>query len=168
MRSEHLVGAFEVGEECQLPGDDRATDVSAVIFRVEVWLFPSSGRIVPMPRPIVALIEFFFNTYPFERKGKSSDSLERGADCLREGYHLGCGEIGPAHHASHQSIAFACNVEQEPRFGERGRRLHQHGRIDVRRGQQRSEIGELEIAIDGRECRRWTEPLAGPRVGRAP
>lgn len=44
--------------------------------------------IYALPKPIVTLIEFLFNTYPFERKGKSSDSLERGADCLRQGYHL--------------------------------------------------------------------------------
>jgi 1-acyl-sn-glycerol-3-phosphate acyltransferase len=44
--------------------------------------------IYALPRPIVKLVEFFFNTYAFERKGKSSDSLERGAQCLRDGYHL--------------------------------------------------------------------------------
>ena len=44
--------------------------------------------IYALPRPLVALIEFLFNTYPFERKGKSTDSLERGAEYLREGYHL--------------------------------------------------------------------------------
>jgi 1-acyl-sn-glycerol-3-phosphate acyltransferase len=44
--------------------------------------------IYALPKPIVTLIEFLFNTYAFERKGKSSDSLERGADCLRDGYHL--------------------------------------------------------------------------------
>jgi 1-acyl-sn-glycerol-3-phosphate acyltransferase len=44
--------------------------------------------IYALPGPLVATIEFLFNTYPFERKGKSTDSLERGADCLRQGYHL--------------------------------------------------------------------------------
>ncbi|HLY10883.1 MAG TPA: lysophospholipid acyltransferase family protein [Planctomycetota bacterium] len=44
--------------------------------------------IYALPAPVVALVEFLFNTYPFERKGSSSDSLERGADCLRRGYHL--------------------------------------------------------------------------------
>lgn len=44
--------------------------------------------IYALPKPVVALIEFVFNTYPFERKGSSSDSLERGAECLRQGYHL--------------------------------------------------------------------------------
>lgn len=44
--------------------------------------------IYALPPPVVALIEFLFNTYPFERKGRSSDSLERGAECLREGSHL--------------------------------------------------------------------------------
>jgi 1-acyl-sn-glycerol-3-phosphate acyltransferase len=44
--------------------------------------------IYAMPKPIVALIEFLFNTYPFERKKSSADSLERGAECLRNGYHL--------------------------------------------------------------------------------
>jgi len=44
--------------------------------------------IYALPKPIVAIVEFLFNTYPFERKGGSSDSLERGAQCLRDGYHL--------------------------------------------------------------------------------
>src|SRR5438105_15884957 len=44
--------------------------------------------IYALPKPLVALVELFFNTYPFERKGTSSDSLERGADCLREGHEL--------------------------------------------------------------------------------
>src|SRR6185369_3428279 len=44
--------------------------------------------IYAMPRPIIKLVEFFFNTYPFERQGKSSNSLEKGAECLRQGYHL--------------------------------------------------------------------------------
>ena len=44
--------------------------------------------IYAMPKPLIRLVEFFFNTYAFERKGKSSDSLERGAECLRQGYHL--------------------------------------------------------------------------------
>jgi 1-acyl-sn-glycerol-3-phosphate acyltransferase len=43
--------------------------------------------IYAMPKPFIAVVEFFFNTYPFERKG-STDSLERGAECLRQGYHL--------------------------------------------------------------------------------
>src|SRR6185436_4404717 len=44
--------------------------------------------IYALPKPFVKAIEFFFNTYAFERKGKSSDSLERGAQCLRDGCHL--------------------------------------------------------------------------------
>jgi 1-acyl-sn-glycerol-3-phosphate acyltransferase len=44
--------------------------------------------IYAMPKPLVAIVEFFFNTYPFERQGGSSDSLERGAECLRQGCHL--------------------------------------------------------------------------------
>jgi 1-acyl-sn-glycerol-3-phosphate acyltransferase len=44
--------------------------------------------IYAMPRPVVAAVEFLFNTYPFERKEKSSDSLAQGAECLRRGYHL--------------------------------------------------------------------------------
>ncbi len=43
--------------------------------------------IYALPKPFIAVVEFFFNTYPFERKG-STDSLERGAECLRQGYHL--------------------------------------------------------------------------------
>ncbi|HEV3028693.1 MAG TPA: lysophospholipid acyltransferase family protein, partial [Planctomycetota bacterium] len=44
--------------------------------------------IYQLPKPVVALVEFLFNTYPFERTKSSSDSLERGAQCLRQGYHL--------------------------------------------------------------------------------
>jgi 1-acyl-sn-glycerol-3-phosphate acyltransferase len=44
--------------------------------------------IYALPKPVIALVEFFFNTYPFERKGGSSDSLERGAAALRSGCHL--------------------------------------------------------------------------------
>lgn len=44
--------------------------------------------IYALPKPVVGVIEFLFNTYPFDRKGGSSDSLERGADCLRRGDHL--------------------------------------------------------------------------------
>jgi 1-acyl-sn-glycerol-3-phosphate acyltransferase len=44
--------------------------------------------IYAMPGPVVAMIEFLFNTYPFERKGSSTDSLAEGADCLRRGCHL--------------------------------------------------------------------------------
>jgi 1-acyl-sn-glycerol-3-phosphate acyltransferase len=44
--------------------------------------------IYALPTPLVKIVEFFFNTYPFERQGKSSNSLERGAECLRQGYHL--------------------------------------------------------------------------------
>lgn len=44
--------------------------------------------IYALPKPLIAAVEFFFNTYPFERQAGSSDSLARGADCLRQGYHL--------------------------------------------------------------------------------
>lgn len=44
--------------------------------------------IYALPTPILRLVEFLFNTYPFERSGSSADSLERGAECLRAGYHL--------------------------------------------------------------------------------
>ncbi|HLY74103.1 MAG TPA: lysophospholipid acyltransferase family protein [Planctomycetota bacterium] len=44
--------------------------------------------IYTMPKPVVAVIEFLFNTFPFERKKGSSSSLERGAEWLRKGCHL--------------------------------------------------------------------------------
>jgi long-chain acyl-CoA synthetase len=44
--------------------------------------------IYAMPPPVVAAIEFLFNTYPFERKAKSTDSLEKGAEAIRQGCHL--------------------------------------------------------------------------------
>lgn len=40
------------------------------------------------PLPVVRAIEFLFNTYPFERKSGSTESLERGAEILRQGFHL--------------------------------------------------------------------------------
>ena len=43
--------------------------------------------IYAQPRLLVRAIEFFFNTYPFERKGSTS-SLEHGAEVLRQGNHL--------------------------------------------------------------------------------
>jgi 1-acyl-sn-glycerol-3-phosphate acyltransferase len=44
--------------------------------------------IYALPRLLVTVIEFLFNTYPFERKSSSSHSLEQGAQWLREGHHL--------------------------------------------------------------------------------
>jgi len=44
--------------------------------------------IYALPCPAVAAVEFLFNTYPFERKGKSTDSLEKGAEAIRQGCHL--------------------------------------------------------------------------------
>lgn len=48
----------------------------------------ASDHIYALPRPAVAAVEFLFNTYPFERKNGSSDSLEQGAEFIRQGYHL--------------------------------------------------------------------------------
>jgi 1-acyl-sn-glycerol-3-phosphate acyltransferase len=48
----------------------------------------SRDTIYAMPKPVVSLIEFLFNTYPFDRSKSSSDSLARGAEYLRQGYHL--------------------------------------------------------------------------------
>ena len=44
--------------------------------------------IYAMPKPVVAAIEFLFNTYAFERKAKSTESLEKGAEAIRQGCHL--------------------------------------------------------------------------------
>ena len=44
--------------------------------------------IYAMPCPVVAAVEFLFNTYPFERKAKSTESLEKGAEAIRQGCHL--------------------------------------------------------------------------------
>ncbi|MBV8880815.1 MAG: 1-acyl-sn-glycerol-3-phosphate acyltransferase [Planctomycetaceae bacterium] len=43
--------------------------------------------IYSQPKAFVAIVEFLFNTYPFDRKGSTS-SLEQGADFLRQGCHL--------------------------------------------------------------------------------
>jgi len=45
-------------------------------------------HIYAMPSIAVAVVEFLFNTYPFDRKGGSSASLEQGAAFLRKGCHL--------------------------------------------------------------------------------
>jgi 1-acyl-sn-glycerol-3-phosphate acyltransferase len=45
-------------------------------------------HIYAMPPAAVAAVEFLFNTYPFDRKGGSSASLDRGEEFLREGFHL--------------------------------------------------------------------------------
>jgi 1-acyl-sn-glycerol-3-phosphate acyltransferase len=44
--------------------------------------------IYALPKPLVAAVEFLFNTYPFERKAKSTESLEKGAEAIRQGCHL--------------------------------------------------------------------------------
>jgi 1-acyl-sn-glycerol-3-phosphate acyltransferase len=44
--------------------------------------------IYALPAPVVAAVEFLFNTYAFERKSKSTDSLEKGAEAIRQGCHL--------------------------------------------------------------------------------
>jgi 1-acyl-sn-glycerol-3-phosphate acyltransferase len=44
--------------------------------------------IYALPKPVIRMIEFLFNTYAFERKGKSTGSLEEGAEAIRGGYHL--------------------------------------------------------------------------------
>lgn len=48
----------------------------------------AKDAIYALPAPVVGALEFLFNTYPFERKSKSSGSLEFGAEALREGCHL--------------------------------------------------------------------------------
>lgn len=44
--------------------------------------------IFTQPGPIVCLIRFLFNAFPFERKEKSTESLDRCAEYLRRGYHV--------------------------------------------------------------------------------
>jgi 1-acyl-sn-glycerol-3-phosphate acyltransferase len=44
--------------------------------------------IYALPCPVVAAVEFLFNTYPFERREGSTESLEKGAEYLLRGYHL--------------------------------------------------------------------------------
>ena len=45
-------------------------------------------HIYTLPRAVVKAIEFLFNTFPFERRNGSTDSLERGEAYIREGCHL--------------------------------------------------------------------------------
>jgi 1-acyl-sn-glycerol-3-phosphate acyltransferase len=40
------------------------------------------------PRPVVAAVEFLFNTFPFERRARSTESLERCCDFLEGGSHV--------------------------------------------------------------------------------
>ena len=44
--------------------------------------------IYALPAPLLAVIKFLFNTYPFERESGSAESLDRGARYIEEGYHL--------------------------------------------------------------------------------
>ena len=44
--------------------------------------------IYTLPPILLHLVEFLFNTYPFERRSGSTASLERGEAYVREGYHL--------------------------------------------------------------------------------
>lgn len=48
----------------------------------------AKDAIYALPKPVVAALEFLFNMYPFERKAKSTGSLEVGAEALRAGCHL--------------------------------------------------------------------------------
>lgn len=48
----------------------------------------AADSIYRMPCPFVRAVEFLFNTYPFERRAGSTQSLDRGAEFLRRGYHL--------------------------------------------------------------------------------
>ena len=69
-------------------------DIAAVFCALPIDEVPrvrtaaARDHIYALPRPAVAAIEFLFNTYPFERKNGSAESLERGAEFLRQGCHL--------------------------------------------------------------------------------
>lgn len=69
-------------------------DIAAIFAALPISEVPkvrtaaAKDAIYALPAPVVAAIEFLFNTYPFERKSKSSGSLEFGAEVLREGGHL--------------------------------------------------------------------------------
>jgi 1-acyl-sn-glycerol-3-phosphate acyltransferase len=48
----------------------------------------AKDAIYALPKPVVGALEFLFNMYPFERKSKSTGSLDYGAEALRAGCHL--------------------------------------------------------------------------------
>lgn len=69
-------------------------DIAAIFSALPISEVPkvrtaaAKDAIYALPKPVLAAVEFLFNTYPFERKSKSSGSLEFGADALRAGCHL--------------------------------------------------------------------------------
>jgi 1-acyl-sn-glycerol-3-phosphate acyltransferase len=69
-------------------------DIAAIFAALPISEVPkvrtaaAKDAIYGLPKPVLGVVEFLFNTYPFERKSKSSGSLEFGADALRDGCHL--------------------------------------------------------------------------------
>lgn len=69
-------------------------DIAAIFAAIPIREVPrvrtAAARdvIYAFPRPVVAVIEFLFGTYPFERRARSTESLERGEAFVRAGYHL--------------------------------------------------------------------------------
>ena len=69
-------------------------DIAAIFAALPIHEVPrvrtaaARDTIYAMPLPIVKAVEFMFGTYPFERYEGSTASLDKGAEFLRQGYHL--------------------------------------------------------------------------------
>ena len=69
-------------------------DIAAIFAALPIHEVPrvrtaaARDTIYAMPLPIVKAVEFMFGTYPFERYEGSTESLDKGAEFLRQGYHL--------------------------------------------------------------------------------
>ncbi len=69
-------------------------DIAAIFAALPVSEIPNvrvaaaRDHIYGLPGPLLAIVEFLFNTFPFERQGRSTNSLDACADHLRAGRHV--------------------------------------------------------------------------------
>ncbi len=72
----------------------------------------------------------------------------------QRGNGLGGAQVGPAHDTFDDAAAVPRDIEQIPRLGDGGGRLHEHRRRDVRLLAQRLHVGQRKVAVDRRQRRR--------------
>jgi len=69
-------------------------DIAAIFASIPLSEIPrvrtaaAKDHIFALPAPLLAIVKFLFNVFPFERKERSTRSLERCANYLRRGYHV--------------------------------------------------------------------------------
>jgi 1-acyl-sn-glycerol-3-phosphate acyltransferase len=69
-------------------------DIAAIFASIPVSDVPrvrtaaARDHVFAFPRPLVEIVKFLFNVFPFERKEKSTDSLRRCEALLARGYHV--------------------------------------------------------------------------------